>query len=802
MDVSKVEAQLLVENSRVSTIILDQALARLGRFARVCIGVENAEIVLGTPPADEAVPTAGFHYPRPLHGRDGHLLGTLWLHDSRPRGGLSDAENAMLDDLASAAVDALEHQQEIAALALRERLLRLVVDAPSFALAVERAMAELRAATDSMLCLFFRLGPDGRHMQLVAGQASTPELTAAYLDHLRRMDVRVDNSLVGQVAATGEQRVVPYIDASIQRQYPAISLSVEQRIVSNIVTPLSLGEERYAFSVGFGPGLRGLPVLAEMLMGLGSALRPLLRRLLDAEQIALNEQRFRLVAGATAEIVWDWNLATGQIWWSEEMTRQFGHPVPDPLPGLGWWSGLVVAEEREAVTAARKAAVAGTDQWKAEYRFSKADGSVALVSDRGFLVRDADGVALRMVGSMVDVTRQRALEEQLRQAQRLDALGNLTGGVAHDFNNLLAVIIGNAELMTEELALDAGARSHLEVILAAAERGAELTGRLLTFARLHPLAPKVVDVNHLLRNMEDLLRRLLGAPVEVILTLSRGEAPAVIDGPQLENAVLNLCINARDAMPLGGRLGITTACIGPAALAAADLDVPPADYVAVTVTDTGAGMPAEVASRAFEPFFTTKAFGKGSGLGLSMVFGFVSQSHGHVRITTAPGKGTAVTLYLPRSDRAAEAAGPDAPTVLAAGKGRVLLVEDDPSLRQTATVQLQRLGYEVLTAANGEVALDMVRREASLDLLFTDVVMPGRLNGHQLAREATALRPELRVLFTSGYQANAAPESGDLEGGFPLLPKPYRLADLAKAIRQLLDPMPSEAAAAPETPRH
>ncbi|MGK7864762.1 ATP-binding protein [Falsiroseomonas sp. E2-1-a4] len=777
-----------------STPVLDQALERIGRLARICLGVDAAGVALGVAP-ELALPVTGFRHRRPLLGRDGHQLGALWLQDTAARDPLSAADHALLDDLAAAAVEALEHQQDIAALALRERLLRLVVDAPSFALAVDRAMAALRAATDSMLCLFFRLGPDGRHMQLVAGQASTPQLTAAYLDHLRRMDVRVDNSLVGEVAASGVQRVVPFIDASIQRQYPAISLSVEQRIVANIVTPLSLGEERYAFGVGFGPGPHRLPALAEMLMGLGSALRPLLRRLLDAEQIALNEQRFRLVAGATAEIVWDWNLATGQIWWSEEMTRQLGHVVPDPLPTLGWWSGLVVAEERQAVTAARQAAIAGSDPWHAEYRFSKADGSVALVSDRGFLVRDADGAALRMVGSMVDVTRQRALEEQLRQAQRLDALGNLTGGVAHDFNNLLAVIIGNAELMTEEPTLDASARSHLEVILSAAERGAELTGRLLTFARLHPLAPKVVDVNHLLRNMEDLLRRLLGAPVEVSLSLSRGEAPAVIDGPQLENAVLNLCINARDAMPLGGRLGLATACIGPAALAAAGLDVPPGDYVTITVTDTGTGMPAEVASRAFEPFFTTKAFGKGSGLGLSMVFGFVSQSRGHVRINTAPGRGTAVTLYLPRSDQAAEAAAPDTPVVLAAGKGRVLLVEDDPSLRQTATVQLQRLGYEVLSAANGEVALELVRRETSLDLLFTDVVMPGRLNGHQLAREAVALRPALRVLFTSGYQEDAAPGSDDLETGFPLLPKPYRLADLAKAICQLLDPHPGPAAA-------
>ncbi len=761
----------------------------------MALGTAGAGIALGPPPEQQDAQEAGFLHRTPLRGRDGHLLGTLWLRDTAPRPAFAATEQALLDDLAAMAVGALEHEQDIAVLALRERLLRLVVEAPSFDLAVERAMAELRAATDSMLCLFFRLAPDGRQMQLVAGQASTPELTAAYLDHLRRMDVRVDNSLVGEVAAAGRQRVVPQVDAMIQRKYPAIALSVEQRIVANIVTPLSLGEERYAFSVGFGAGPHRLSALAEMLMGLGSALRPLLRRLRDAEQIALNEQRFRLVAGTTAEIVWDWDLGTGQVWWSEEITRQFGHAVPDPLPGLGWWSRLVVPEEREAVTAARKAAIAGAGPWQAEYRILKADGSVALVSDRGFLICDADGVALRMVGSLVDITRQRALEEQLRQAQRLDALGNLTGGVAHDFNNLLAVIIGNAELMTDDPALDPAARGHAEIILAAAERGAELTGRLLTFARLHPLAPKVVDVNRLLRDMEQLLRRLIGAPVEIAFALCRGQAPAVVDGPQLENAVLNLCINARDAMPRGGRLRIATAYLDQAALLASGQDVPPGDYVTLTVTDTGAGMPPEVAARAFEPFFTTKAFGRGSGLGLSMVFGFVSQFRGHIRIATGPGQGTAVTLYLPRSEQPSDVAEPAAAAVAAAGQGRVLLVEDDPSLRQTATIQLRRLGYEVLAASNGEAALEMLRQAGAVDLLFTDVVMPGRLNGHQLARQAVVLRPSLRVLLTSGYQANAMPDAEDLPSGFRLLSKPYRLADLAEAIRQLLEPAPGRAGA-------
>ncbi|WP_439599427.1 ATP-binding protein [Falsiroseomonas sp.] len=773
-----------------SDSLLDQALHRIARLARNSLGVAQAGICQAALPLlpRDAGPggcPGGFALDTPLLGRDGARLGTLWLRDDGPRAPLGPAEQAVLADLAATAVEALERQAEFLALAWREQLLRVVADAPSFAIAVDKAMAAVREATSGMLCLFFRLAPDGVHMQLVAGQASTPALTEAYLNHLRQIDVRIDNSLIGQVAVSGEQQVVTRIDAAMQRRYPAISLSVSQRIGAQVVTPVSVGGERYAFSVGFDSAERDMPALAEMMLGLAGTLRPLLRRLRDAEEIALNEQRFRLVARATAEMVWDWDLASDRLWLGEEFGQQFGHVLPEPPHGLGWWAALVAPEDRDRVVASRQAAVAAAQPWREEYRLRRADGSLALVLDRGFLIRDAEGAALRMVGSMVDITRQRAMEDQLRQSQRLDALGNLTGGVAHDFNNLLAVIIGNAELLAEALGPDPARAGFLEVILAAAERGAALTGRLLTFARLHPLAPQALDVNRLLRGVEALVRPLTGAGIQLSFAPCRGVAPVVIDGPQLENAVLNLCINARDAMPEGGLLRIETD--RPSGAALAEADVPAGDYIAIAVTDTGTGMPPEVAMRAFEPFFTTKEFGKGSGLGLSMVFGFVGQSKGHVRIRTAPGRGTAVTLYLPQAAAVPEPEAPEAPPVpLEGGRGRVLLVEDDATLRRTGRAQLQRLGYQVLVAEDGEAAMALLQGGAPIDLLFTDIVMPGRLNGHQLARQAMALRPRLRVLFTSGYQEGAAADPGDLAQGFLLLQKPYRLVDLAAVLRRLM----------------
>jgi signal transduction histidine kinase/ActR/RegA family two-component response regulator len=379
------------------------------------------------------------------------------------------------------------------------------------------------------------------------------------------------------------------------------------------------------------------------------------------------------------------------------------------------------------------------------------------------------------------------LNQRLRQTQRMDAVGQLTGGIAHDFNNLLTVILGNASMLAESLTDNHRLLMLAEMTSKAAERGAELTSRLLAFARRQPLTPVPTDVNRRIAGMDDLLRRTLGEHVEIETVRAAGLWQAMVDPGQLENAILNLCINARDAMAAGGRLTIETANVRlDQAYAARHGEVEPGQYVMVAVSDTGTGMDEATLERAFEPFFTTKEVGKGSGLGLSMVYGFVKQSRGHVRIYSEPGHGTTVKLYLPRADAGAAAeAEPSGQPVVAGGQERILVVEDEDLVREHVTNQLRGLGYDVVAVRNGPEAMAALRR-GGFGLLFTDVVMPGGMSGRQLADEARSLHPDLPVLFTSGYTENAIVHHGRLDRGVHLLQKPYRRQDLAASIRQVL----------------
>jgi len=380
------------------------------------------------------------------------------------------------------------------------------------------------------------------------------------------------------------------------------------------------------------------------------------------------------------------------------------------------------------------------------------------------------------------------LNERLRQSQRLEAVGQLTGGVAHDFNNLLTVVLGNAELLAEMNRESPAQRALAEMIVTAAQRGADLTQRLLAFARKQALAPKVVDLNALVAGLDPMLRRTLGEDIEIQMIRSAGLWPAQVDPGQLENALLNLCLNARDAMPGGGRLTLET---GNARLdadyAARHTEVQPGPYVMVAVTDTGTGIAPEHLKRVFEPFFTTKEQGKGTGLGLAMVYGFVKQSAGHVSVYSELGHGTTLRLYLPRAANVEDAADePTAPAPLQGGRGTILLVEDDESVRQYASTQLRFFGYTVIEAADGPAALALIEQHGEIDLLFTDVVMPGGMNGRALADAAQRLRPGLRVLYTSGYTDNAIVHHGRLGDDARLLAKPYRRSDLDRAVREAL----------------
>jgi PAS domain S-box-containing protein len=390
---------------------------------------------------------------------------------------------------------------------------------------------------------------------------------------------------------------------------------------------------------------------------------------------------------------------------------------------------------------------------------------------------------------VVDVTQRNIAEEQLRQAQKMEAVGQLTGGIAHDFNNLLAIIQGNIELVQERVRGDAKLSEMIDYALRASERGASLTKRLLAYSRQQPLAPKPVDIAILIAGMTDLLRRALGETIEVKTHMAGGLWATRIDPNELEHAVLNLAVNARDAMPNGGILSIEAENTHlDAAYAEHNIEVKPGPYVMIAITDSGAGMDKEVIGHVFEPFFTTKPVGQGSGLGLSMVYGFVKQSGGHVKLYSEPGHGTTVRLYLPRiaEQQEPEPAGHD--TALAGDhRGEVILVvEDDPDVRQLVLGMVDSLGYRTIAAIDGPSALEALERVGKVDLLFTDVVLPRGINGAALAKAAQARQAGLRVLYMSGYTRNAILHNGALDEGVQLITKPFRKADLAQKLREVL----------------
>ncbi|WP_409523065.1 PAS domain-containing protein [Nitrincola sp. MINF-07-Sa-05] len=388
-----------------------------------------------------------------------------------------------------------------------------------------------------------------------------------------------------------------------------------------------------------------------------------------------------------------------------------------------------------------------------------------------------------------DITQQRKDQEQLRQAQRLESLGHLTGGIAHDFNNLLTVIMGNAELLMEEISPEDDKWPLAEIISNAANRGSQLTSRLLAFARRQPLDPKIIDINQAVRNMTSLLQHTLGEHIEISLIALPDIWPAMVDPGQLESALLNLAINARDAMPSGGKLTIETNNVElDESYAAHHGEIAPGEYVVLALSDTGSGISHEHLARVFEPFFTTKEKGKGTGLGLSMVYGFVKQSEGHINIYSELGEGTTIRIYLPRAADSSEEL-PTTPTEVQSsheGHETLLLVEDDELVLQFAKRQLELAGYNVITAENGPIALDIFKSSEDIDLLFTDVVMPGGMSGRDLAGLCQLHNPSLKVLYTSGYTQNSIVHNGRLDPGVLLLEKPYKRHDLLQKVREAL----------------
>jgi signal transduction histidine kinase len=416
--------------------------------------------------------------------------------------------------------------------------------------------------------------------------------------------------------------------------------------------------------------------------------------------------------------------------------------------------------------------------------------SKVLEQQRAFTARLESEVSMRTAQLTAEMRLREESEAQVRQMQKVEAIGQLTGGIAHDFNNMLAIVLGSLRLMLRRM--DRGqsdVRKYAEAAIQGAERAANLTSRLLAFGRQQPLAPEVLDINKLVAGMGEVLRRTIPENVHIETILAGGLWRAEVDPHGLENAIVNLAINARDAMPGGGKLTIETANTHlDEGYAAAHSEVAAGQYVMVAVTDTGSGMDADVLARAFDPFFTTKEVGQGTGLGLSQVHGFIKQSGGHVRIYTELGHGTTVKLYLPRLIEGAALAdtpGPEAPAPRARACETMLIVEDEADVRMLTAEMARELGYVALEADNGPMALAILAAHPDVVLLVTDVVMPG-MNGRRLAEEAMHLKPNLKVLFTTGYTRNAIVHGGVLDPGIHLLSKPYSIETFAAKVDELL----------------
>jgi PAS domain S-box-containing protein len=530
------------------------------------------------------------------------------------------------------------------------------------------------------------------------------------------------------------------------------------------------------------------------------------------------EQRYRLAAKATNDAIWDWNLASNRIDWNEAVAVLFGYPAEEVEPSGDWWIEHIHPGDRDRINTSIHSVIDGAEEhWSAEYRFRRGDGTFAHVFDRGHVIRDEQGRATRMIGAMLDLTERKRAEERLRelnetlesrvlerttelmatqdalrQAQKMEAVGQLTGGLAHDFNNLLTGVSGSLEMMQVRISQGRVAEVERYVTAAqgAAKRAAALTHRLLAFSRRQTLAPKPTDVKQLVTGMEDLIGRTVGPAVEIETVNAAGLWLSLIDPSQLENAVLNLCINARDAMPDGGKITIETGNRWMDQRAAEQRGLEPGQYISLCVSDTGAGMTPDVIEKAFDPFFTTKPIGMGTGLGLSMIYGFAKQSGGSVGIYSEVGQGTMVCIYLPRHLGKAEAeeseGGVEEPPRAEAGE-TVLVVDDEPTVRMLVTEVLTDLGYTAVEAADGAAGLKVLNSDLRIDLLITDVGLPGGMNGRQVADAARNVRPELKVLFITGYAENAVLSHGHLDPGMHVLTKPFAMDALATRIRQLIE---------------
>ena len=509
------------------------------------------------------------------------------------------------------------------------------------------------------------------------------------------------------------------------------------------------------------------------------------------EELRASEQTFRMLVQSVTDYAIYMLDTQGRVSsWTAGAERFKGYRA-DEIMGQHF-SRFYTKEDREAGIPRIALETAGREgRFEAEGWRVRKDGSRFWASVIIDPIRNDDGELVGFAKVTRDLSEKRAIEEQLRQSQKMEAVGQLTGGLAHDFNNLLTGISGSLEMMQMRIAQGrmADVERYSLAAQGAVKRAAALTHRLLAFARRQTLDPQPTNTNRLISGLEDLIRRTVGPTIQVEVVEASGLWPTLVDPNQLDNAILNLCINARDAMPEGGKLTIETANKWIDERAARRHDLPVGQYISLCVTDTGVGMTPEVIEKAFDPFFTTKPIGEGTGLGLSMIYGFARQSGGQVRIYSEVGDGTTMCIYLPRyADKIPIDEEDESPaTFEAVGEGEVVLViDDDPTIRMLIAEVLADSGYAVIEAPDGAAGLKVLESNARIDLLITDVGLPGGMNGRQVADAARVHRPGLKVLFITGYAENAVIAKGRLEQGMFVITKPFQMELLARRIREIV----------------
>jgi PAS domain S-box-containing protein len=509
------------------------------------------------------------------------------------------------------------------------------------------------------------------------------------------------------------------------------------------------------------------------------------------ETVRESEEKFRQLAANITDVFWMTSPDLQEVFYASPAYEQiWGRSAESLYAHPHQWVEAILPEERERVFAVFKTLMGSQPSVSVEYQIARPDNTIRWIHDRGFQVRDASGGVIRLAGIATDITDRKHIEERMLQSQKMETVGKLAGGVAHEFNSILTAIIGQSELLLADLPPDDPLGKSVREIRQAADRAATLTRQLLAYGRKQILQPEILDLNRVLADMVGTLQHLMGREVDVQIVPVIGLKMVKIDPGQMEQVIVNIAMNAADAMPNGGKLTLETANV--------TLDdeyvrpfpgLKPGDYVMLAITDTGTGMSEEVKARVFEPFFSTKAVGQGTGLGLATCYGILKQSDGHINVYSEPARGSTFKIYLPQVEQKTKTSfprlkSPDLPR----GTETILLAEDDPSLLEMSTTLLRRLGYTVLTAVNGVEALNLKHQRdiGHVDLLFTDVVMP-HMSGKELSDRIRAIYPHTKILFTSAYTESAIVHQGMLNEGVILLQKPFTPSALAHKVREVLD---------------